>query len=290
VLVASPTVRAEGDEVLEVQALIDRVEAKEGQDTELALRLAEFERDLRARGVGPAGLKSPEYYQGLDTPALARECFFGESFSLGFKSCLQGHSEVAFGLKELEVLHPGFAELFTREDMWRGLALAECQLAKNIVGAADARTVIRNSQAQGVMGRFFGLPSLRAHVVGHEEFMLAASVEALEGYNTFLQEGVGERLGRSQPLFYGEVWEVGRKTEPYVKTLAPGVQKRIDRQLVSAAVRRQADGDQRVQHIQEYLNIMLPELRALVSEATRQALRDLVDNVSENNRGKDTEE
>ena len=84
-----------------------------------------FESENRLQGVKSRGetlwgsekwVKDSAYYQSLDTCRLAEECFKGLFYN---EMNIYDHPEAGFA--RLKIMHNGFAELFKREDMWKGI-------------------------------------------------------------------------------------------------------------------------------------------------------------------------
>ena len=146
-------------------------------------------------------MKAPEYYQNLNTLALAEECFDLNLLSIfGSEMGIYGNNPL-HGYFSLKIFHNGFAELFEREDFYAGLVHAYEVISSHITTQDDYGTIIRASWDLGHMGKIYTNEFLKDKIKGHEKELFAANYNTLLRYKEYLDERApqGVRLG-----FFGE--------------------------------------------------------------------------------------
>ncbi len=111
-------------------------------------------------------MKSPEYYQRLETPKLAEECFSDPLF--GFEMTI--YNDPMDGYLSLETFHNGFAELFRREDMWKGILHACDFLSSKINTDSDLRTIVRVSNNFMAFDLLYRLSPLKSRSRAEREY------------------------------------------------------------------------------------------------------------------------
>lgn len=137
-------------------------------------------------------MKEPEYYKALDTVELAKECFDNNGL-VGFEMGLTDTLDPAF--IRLEIHHNGFAELFKREDMWKGLLDTYYYLGKEIDPELSLRRMLMAVLSLDGLNKFYHYRPFKTQLKGREKEFLAASVYILRKMDTYLKTYDPARLG-----------------------------------------------------------------------------------------------
>lgn len=172
---------------------------------EIALReFRETFRNAKASGETLWGsenwMKSRQYYESLETTALAEECFDRPTFYFTMRI----YDNPRFAFARLEIMHEGFAELFRRDDMWKGLVHAFDVSASRLVPESDLMTIIQASGHLDALSRnLYLIPEFQDQVRGHEQEFYEASFSALKSFRDYILAFDPQRQGASIP-FFGE--------------------------------------------------------------------------------------
>jgi hypothetical protein len=136
-------------------------------------------------------MKEPEYYKNLDTISLATECFQKSIY----QSEMIVFNDSIHAFARLEVFHNGFAELFGREDMWKGVLHVYAQASEKISPVYDIQTVAGSSLLLEALGNFYTYPPFQKQLKGHEREFLNANITAVKRYLTYLETYEPEKIG-----------------------------------------------------------------------------------------------
>lgn len=149
----------------------------------------QFRRDM-TQGLKPgespfkASTKTPAYYRKLSTQDLAAECFSTGHFMFEMSS----FNTIREGFIRLTAWHPGFAELFSREDRWRGILSQYDAQAKLIDRRSDLKTIILASGNFNALADLYRMPEFARQVRGREADFLAANLRAIDRYRQYVRE------------------------------------------------------------------------------------------------------
>ena len=168
-------------------------------------------------------MKSREYYAALDTPELAEECFERSTF---FNEMMI-FDDPRFSYMRLSVMHEGFAELFAREDLWKGLVRAFEYCASRLNPESDLEAIIIASMTlDSLSSKALRVPELQEAIKGHEEAFYEASYAALRSYRDYSVEFDPERVGTRMP-FFGEGHSVALSTLDFLERVDPQQYKTV---------------------------------------------------------------
>jgi hypothetical protein len=131
-------------------------------------------------------MKSEKYYQGLDTSSVAKECFTRTIFF--HEMVIYDNPE--YGLIRLKVMHNGFAELFGREDLWKGILDVYYALGYKLDPSGDSTETRHAARNLGVLGALYRLPEFRQQAEGKEQLFLRANLHVLRRFRLLLDHGV----------------------------------------------------------------------------------------------------
>ena len=168
-------------------------------DPEQEINLKEFEADLQASldsGWVPTWKNleirlSDQEIQALPTKKLAEALF--RSGLPARTLLLFNHSHV--GIKRLEMLYPGYAELFRRPDIADGLnAIIAMRIDQLISGDPDAGISISAGIDLGTIADFYSYPTIFKIIDdGHKAEIISAHIQALQRIDSFLEEPPAEK-------------------------------------------------------------------------------------------------
>ncbi len=122
----------------------------------------------------------------LPTEELGKACF-----ASGLPAnLLLLYTNPNFAIRRLEVLHKhkGYAELFRRPDVWKGLIAAmEFHVSQLDPRAERAEGTDNINPIRGlrILPVFYAYPSIRKSITGHEKEMISAHIRALEKLITY---------------------------------------------------------------------------------------------------------
>jgi hypothetical protein len=208
--------------------------------------------DMKSRGEtlwkAEDWMKPENYYKGLDTEALARECFSRSTFAVEMIA-FAGHEEVAF--VRLKVMHNGFAELFSRSDMWKGILAVYEMLISNLDPMNDTKDVVRAALSLHSLENLYFFYPFKTQIKGHEELFLEANVGALKRFSWF----IANRSNGKIP-FYVEPFTVASVALMLQQQINPQNYNEIIPEL--SAVR--FTNEQNKEDIKKYLDLAIPSL------------------------------
>jgi len=218
--------------------------------------------DMKKRGVTKWGsdrwMKEPSYYKELETPELAEECFSRATF--GFEMTI--YDDPMLGYCSLEVFHNGFAELFKREDMWKGILHVYDFLSLKLNPKSDLRTIVRVSNHFNAFERMYRIPSFKEQVKGREAIFLEANLQVLKRYRQYLEDYDPITLGtKGSPGFFREPCTVARVALMLAKQVAPHRYAGIEPALRSVRWTK----EQKVEDLKSYINLVIEGLDGIVS-------------------------
>lgn len=173
---------------LDVHGMVERFEktSEAAWETDEIKRLEKKYMDMNRNGEtrwpSEDWLKLASYYQGLDTETLAKECFSKPTFYIEM-ALYADHEEAAF--VRLKVMHNGFAELFERPDMWKGILAVYGMLTSKIYPGAERGDVLFASATLDSLRELYFYYRFNAQVTGREKVFLDANVEALKAFRRF---------------------------------------------------------------------------------------------------------
>ncbi len=174
---------------LELQEWVDDYEDAV-LDEKLSARLKEAEAQwLEAKKNGKTRwnsrqwMKEPSYYRALDTPNLAEECFERSIIA----NELDIYNDPAFGLRCVRIMHNGFAELFSRADLWQGILHVLDQASATIADPkSDLMQLVHAAGTIEAICTLCRLSPLREQIKGHEAAFLQAQIRVLKGFRAKL--------------------------------------------------------------------------------------------------------
>lgn len=188
----------------ELDAMISKYESDGTRSTreqvdlaESELRWQEWKRQGKTMWGSETWMKEPEYYQKLDTLKLAEECFERPTF--GFQMTIYDNPQ--YGFITLKIMHNGFAELFQREDMWKGILHVYEQLSLELKPENNLGKIIEVSLNLFALHRLYELSEFKGQVRGREELFLRANIEVLKQYSSFIDSFDPEKIGTPTPFF-----------------------------------------------------------------------------------------
>jgi len=199
-------------------------------------------------------MKPPEYYQSLTTEQLAKECFertiFGHEMTI--------FNDPAFGFIRLEIHHNGFAELFKRDDMWKGILDTYYQCSSNIDPESDLRTVVASFIHLEGMTAIYTYPPFQAQLKLHEADFLAANIYVLKQCLNFLNTYDSKTYGikTDLPPFYGEVHSIARVALMLTKDIDPVLHSKIETEIKNY----NWPYEQKSEYLRQYLELVLNKL------------------------------
>ena len=128
-------------------------------------------------------MKDAEYYKSLSTLTLAEECFSRPI--LWAESGL--HSDERVMYLRLRIFHNGFAELFEREDLWKGILHVLEGISGKITTKSDRHTLFRDTCLLECTGAIMGIPELQDQLAEKEELFIIAHQNILKQFRAYLK-------------------------------------------------------------------------------------------------------
>ena len=245
------------DPTYELGDIVESVQNELIQKGERLVMYSETEqrwREYRRNGGTSWGsenwMKAPEYYRKLDTPALALECYDEESV---FPFEVSIYNDPQFGFIHMKVMHDGFAELFQRPDMWKGLLAVYREKASKLNPDADLDTIVSASMTLDSLRVLYTMPEFKPQFKGREKEFLQAHVEVLKKYRDYIDKFDPEKVGSPTP-FFGEAGSVGRVALLLLEQVDPSAYARVE-----PIVRRlKWPEKQDMKDIRNFLEIVIP--------------------------------
>jgi hypothetical protein len=232
-------------------------------DAELAKQekaLLEMKKNGKTMWGSERWMKTPEYYASLPTPELATECFARPTF--GFEMTI--FDENRFGFQRLRIMHDGFAELFDREDMWKGILAAYDHMSSKIDPGNDLRTIVSTSNNFNAMGALYQWPAFKKQVEGREAIFLAANLRSVKRYRWYLDTYDPEKLGTDTP-FFREPCSVARVALVLAERVDPKRYARIAPAIQSVRWPKEQD----IEDVKKYLDLVIKSLCGLAPDEYR---------------------
>ncbi len=202
-----------------------------------------------------------EYCKGLDTITLAKKCFSDSSFSLEMM-LFAGREEMAF--MRLRVAHGGFAELFKRDDMWKGILAVYDMLDTKIDPNSEYRDLIRASTTHDALANMYFFPPFKKQLKGREQLFFDANLKTLKRYRYFSKnidqyiDGYNDKVNLP---FYREPFTVAYVALMLHESLNQKHYNEIMPKLSEVRFTR----EQKMADIEHYLDIVIPALETGVS-------------------------
>ena len=202
-------------------------------------------------------MKSPEYYASLSTPDLGEQCFAKPTF--GFEMSIFNDSR--FGLQRLRILHNGFAELFAREDMWKGILAAYDNMSLKIDPGNDTIVIHSTSINLDHMWELHNLPLFAKQVDGREAIFLAANMRTIKRYRWYLDNY--EQDGPWSAGFFREPCSVAR----VALLLAEKVDVKGFKKVFPAIQEFTWPPEQDIENVETYLDLVIESLDGIITDA-----------------------
>ncbi len=109
------------------------------------------------------------------------------------------------GIESLRVFHNGFAELFSRDDLWQGMLFLYADLTRRINLEAELEEIVTVSGHFDALEALYLHTQLRDQIRGRENLFLEVNLDALRRYAWYLDKYDPKRLGTNgSPGFFGE--------------------------------------------------------------------------------------
>ncbi len=192
------------------------------------------------------------YCQSIDTVALAKKCFSDAIFSIEM-GIFATHEEIAF--MRLRVSHKGFAELFERPDMWKGIFAVYEMLYSKIDPKSELRGIVQASTGLDSLENLYFFPPFNAQVKGREQIFLNANLEALKRYKQFVKN-FDQYKGAARIPFYSSPASVAKVALMLHERLNPQKYNEILPELSALRFSR----EQKMEDIERYLNFVIPAI------------------------------
>ena len=212
-------------------------------------------------------MKDPDYYKSLNTSELVEECFSRAIF----KNEMSIYNEPWFGLESLRIFHNGFAELFRREDLWKGILHLYEHLSSKLTREADLMQIVTVSGHFDELRKLYILSPLKEQVKGRERIFLAANLRVLKRFQWYLGNYDPERLGTGgSPGFFREPCSVAL----VALMLAKQVDPRRYLQIEPAITRVRWTEEQNPADLRSFIDLVVTSLNGFVSEEDIKNLHD----------------
>ncbi|UCE48230.1 MAG: hypothetical protein JSW47_21850, partial [Phycisphaerales bacterium] len=181
--------------------------------------------------------------------------------TFGFEMTIYDNPMV--GYCSLEVRHNGFAELFRREDMWKGILHAYDFLSQKLNPKSDLRTIVRVSGNLDALGRMYRVPSFKEQVKGREAIFLEANLQVLKRYRQYLEDYDPAALGtKGSPGFFREPCSVAQVALMLARQVAPHRYAGIEPSVTSVRWTK----EQNVEDLRSFVNLVIEGLDGIVSD------------------------
>jgi hypothetical protein len=226
----------------------------------LNVELDAFEKNLKAfkkKGGRLWGsekwMRTKDYYKGLTTVQLARECFSRGIFASEMMA-FAPNSEFAFA--RLEIMHKGFTELFDRKDLSNGILAVYEYLAAKIVPRNSLEEVVQASLEIAALAEFYShFTPFREQVKGREKAFLDANIMVLRKFTYYIDNFDPEKVGTIIP-FYRSPSVVANVALMLKKQVEPVAYARIITEISEVRFSRQ----QGIDEVGAYLDMLLKVL------------------------------
>ena len=127
-----------------------------------------------------------KYYAGLDTIKLAEECFSGGSAGT-FRVHISSDEHRRFALVDIKVMHNGFAELFKRKDMWKGVLHVYDYLSMQLDPKKKFHDIFTPASTLGSISVLYEFPPFMEQVRGRERLFLDANLRTIKRFRWLIE-------------------------------------------------------------------------------------------------------
>ena len=249
---------------LGLDALIEAFERDENVgDVYEGFQLAEFECELlkvKEKGGSRWGTENKRYYQELDTCRLAEECFEQSVF----QNVILIYNNPIYGFSRLRIMHDGFAELFERDDMWKGLLHAYEHLGSRLNTASELSTIVVTAGTFEAFTHFYTHPEYKKQIRGREEPFLRANLGVLRKFSLYLEECGHEQLETGGSVgFFREPCSVAQVALMLAKQIQPQIYVEIEPEIKSVTWSQR----QSFHELKAYLDLVIGRL-SRISESS----------------------
>lgn len=232
-------------------------------DAELAKHeesLLEMKKNGKTMWGSEKWMKAPEYYASLPTHKLAVECFAKPIF--GFEMGI--FDDNRYGFQRLRIMHNGFAELFGRDDMWKGILWVYDDMSSRIDPKNDLKTIVSTSNNFDAMGALYQLPALKKQVEGRKAIFLAANLRTVKRYRWYLDNYDPATLGTDKP-FFCEPCSVAKVALMLAEKVDPKRFAEVAPTIQSVRWPEEQD----IEDVKKYLDLVIKSLDGIVSDEYR---------------------
>lgn len=204
-------------------------------------------------------MKDPNYYKSLNTFELVEECFSRSIFANEMSIYISDRD----GLESLRIFHNGFAELFNREDLWKGILHLYDYLSSKLDTQADLIQIVTTCGHLDELRKLYGLSPLREQVKGKERLFLAANLRVLKRFKWYLENYDPKKLGtEGSPGFFREPCSVAQVALMLAKQVDSQKYAKIEPAITSIRMTK----EQNVKELKDFLDLVLISLEGFVTE------------------------
>jgi hypothetical protein len=262
-------VAAEPKELVNPEDLIIRDAKYEAGMAEFRMKLLELKNSGHTLWGSQNWMKDPNYYKSLNTFELVEDCFSRPIFAYEMTI----HNDHRAGYESLRIFHNGFAELFSREDLWKGILHLYDYLSLKLNTQADLGQIVTTSGHLDAMAKLYGLSPFREQVKGKEGLFLAANMRVLKRFKWFLENYDPKKLGtEGSPGFFGEPSSVAQ----VALMLAKQVDSKRYAQIEPAITSIRRPKEQNVKDLKDYLDLVITSLDGFVTEQNAKQLDEIL--------------
>jgi hypothetical protein len=197
-------------------------------------------------------MREPDHYKRLDTPNLAQKCFERTILcnELGI------FDDPAFGLQRVRIMHNGFAELFSRTDMWKGILCVFEQASATVADPrSDLKQIVHAASTIDSLCTLCRLSPLREQIKGNEAVFLKVQLQVLKRFKAKLDahhaKGIGASIG-----FFREPCSVANMSLVFLRQTDPKKYEGIVPRIKRVRFPRKQDAED----LRAYLNMIIMDL------------------------------
>jgi len=248
----------------ELNGLIRLYERHQTEDDARAAELEEFKKTVKTNLGDRVGrwkdwMREPSFFKELDTPTLSKELFATRLCGyFSDRTRILEDADKALALLQLE--HGGFAELFKREDMWKGILLANEDLSKRLMSEQAIREKGPCSlcaSALEAMRILYVSPPLKHQIKARERLFLASALRVLKSFKYVMDNH------NASGLFYPEPVYTAHGALVLAKQVDPEKYARVGPIVASVCF----PDKQRMADISSFTNLVIASLDGFVTEA-----------------------
>ncbi|MHC4482966.1 MAG: hypothetical protein ACYSW4_05405 [Planctomycetota bacterium] len=205
-------------------------------------------------------MKEPDYYQSLKTPELIDECFSRAIFV----NEMSIYNDPRAGFESLKIFHNGFAELFKREDLWKGVLHLYEHLSARLDPEAELMQIVTTTGHLDELRKLYVLSPLREQVKeGREKNFLAANLRVLKRFQWYLENYDPDKLGTGgSPGFFREPCSVAQMAMVLAKQIDPPKYAKVESGITSVRWTK----EQKVQDLRSFISLVIRSLEGFVTE------------------------